>query len=142
MPKSLARVLAVEDNPDMGGLIKAALARYRIDTTVVTSGEDALKWLAKESCDLILLDISLPGMNGLDVCARLKSSPRWQQIPVIFVSGHGSAGYRAEARRLGAVDFIEKPFDFLPFITCISGHLKLKPPALKPPGLARTAAKA
>ncbi len=117
------------------------LARLRIETIVVHTGEAALLWLAKNSCDLILLDISLPGMNGLEVCRQLKASPQWRRLPVIFVSGHASPAYREEARRLGARDFIEKPFDLIPFLACVQKHLKLKPPVVKAPKDARSVQK-
>lgn len=123
--KPLARVLAVEDHPDIGALIKALLKRYRIEPTVITTGEEALKCLATETFDLILLDINLPGMSGLDMCRHLKADPRLKEIPVIFVSAQGGGEYKAEAKRLGAVDFIEKPFDLMEFISCVTGHLKL-----------------
>ena len=125
MPKPLARVLVVEDNPDFGDLMRILLARYHIEGVIKTSGEKALACLSKETFDLILLDIALPGMNGLEVCHQIKESPRWKHIPVIFVSGQPSVAYKREAKRLGAVDYIEKPFDLLPFLKCIMGQLKL-----------------
>lgn len=124
--KPVARVLAVEDHPDIGELMRAALARSLIDATIITTGEVALTHLATETYDLILLDIALPGMNGLEVCRQLKADDRLGNIPVIFVSGEPAQIYEAEARRLGAVDYIQKPFDLLPFLSCIMGHLKLK----------------
>lgn len=124
--KPLARVLAVEDHPDLGNLMREALTRVRIEATIITSGEAALTHLTTEIFDLILLDINLRGMNGLEVCRQLKTDPRHKHVPVIFVSGQTGAAYKAEAKRLGAVDFIEKPFELLPFLSCVMGHLKLQ----------------
>ncbi|MEQ2005811.1 MAG: response regulator [Limisphaerales bacterium] len=124
--KPVARVLVVEDDTDIGDLMRLALSRSLIDATLVTSGEEALTRLATESHDLILLDIALPGMSGLELCRRLKADPRHKNVPIIFVSGYHSAENKQEAERLGAVDFIEKPITLLRFLSCIMGHLKLK----------------
>ena len=125
-PQSVARVLVVEDHPDIGDLMRAALRRVGIDATLVTSGEAALKTVRQAPFDLILLDIALPGMNGLEVCRELKSDEALQSIPVIFVSGQTSSPYKAEAKRLGAVDFIEKPFELVDFLARVTGGLRLQ----------------
>ena len=124
--QTLARVLVVEDHPDIGNLILAALGRALIDATLVTSGESALKSVRQASFDLILLDIALPGMSGLDVCCELKADKALRNIPVIFVSGQTSSPYKAEAKRLGAVDFIEKPFEMVDFLARVTGRLRLQ----------------
>lgn len=125
-PRSLARVLAVEDDADVGELVRAALVRSLIDTTLVSSGEVALECLAEDDFDLVLLDIVLPGMTGMEVCRRMKASPDWRDIPVIFISGRATPEDKEEARRLGAAAFIEKPFNLLPFLACVMGHLRLQ----------------
>lgn len=124
--KPVARVLAVEDHPDIGNLMRMALTRSLIEATVITTGEEALTRLTTETYDLILLDIALPGMNGLEVCRQLKTDPRHKDVPVIFVSGQTAKAYKDEAKRLGAVDFIEKPFELLPFLAVVMGRLNLQ----------------
>lgn len=126
MKAPLARVLAVEDHPEIGDLMRAALTRARIETALITTGEEALAVVRQQPFDLILLDIALPGMSGLDVCRRLKSDKTLRHIPVIFVSGQTSKAYHDEARRLGAVDFIEKPFELLDFLARVTGQLRLQ----------------
>lgn len=126
MKKPLARVLLVEDHPDIGTLMRAALSRALVETTVIASGEEALRHLTTATYDLILLDIALPGLSGIEVCRQLKADPQLQHLPVIFVSGKTAPACKAEALRLGAVDFIEKPFSLLPFLSCIMGHLNLR----------------
>ena len=125
-PQSVARVLVVEDHPDIGDLMRAALRRVGIDATLVTSGEAALKTVRQAPFDLILLDIALPGMNGLEVCRELKADPQLKDIPVIFVSGQNSPENKQEAEQLGAVDFIEKPVTLLHFLSRVMGQLRLK----------------
>ena len=126
MKAPLARVLAVEDHPEIGDLMRAALARARIEATLITTGEEALAVVRQQPFDLILLDIALPGMSGLEVCRQLKADPTLRHIPVIFVSGQTSKPYHDEARRLGAVDFIEKPFELLNFLARVTGQLRLQ----------------
>ena len=82
--------------------------------------------LATETYDLILLDLDLPGMSGLDLCRQLKAGPQLQDIPVIFVSGQHSPENKQEAERLGAVEIIEKPVTLLRFLSRVMGQLKLK----------------
>ena len=124
--QTVARVLVVEDHPDLGNLIRAALGRALIEATLVTSGEAALQTVRQAPFDLILLDIALPGMSGLDVCRALKADKALSSIPVIFVSGQTSSPYKAEAKRLGAADFIEKPFELVDFLARILGRLRLQ----------------
>jgi CheY-like chemotaxis protein len=105
--------------------MQSALSRSLIAATVVHTGEAALARLTTEPYDLLLLDIALPGISGLEVCRQMKGSPPLRDIPVIFISGQGTPENKAEAQRLGAADFIEKPFGLLPFLSCVMGHLKL-----------------
>ncbi|MEQ2008892.1 MAG: response regulator [Limisphaerales bacterium] len=126
MKAPLARVLAVEDHPEIGDLIRAALARARIEVILITTGEEALKVLRQQPFDLILLDIALPGISGLEVCRELKADKATRAIPAIFVTGQTSSPYKQEAKRLGAVDFIEKPFELLDFLSRVMGHLRLQ----------------
>ncbi len=132
-PKPLARVLAVEDHPEFGSILKTVLERFGFEATLLPSGEAAIELLTRKSFDLILLDLHMPGMNGLETCRRIKARPELQSIPVIFVSGRCSAAYKEAARRIGAVDVIGKPFELIPFITCLKGHLKLAASSLKDP---------
>lgn len=124
--QTVARVLVVEDHPDIGDLMRAALGRALIEATLVTSGEAALQTVRQAPFDLILLNIALPGMSGLDVCRALKADPQLKDIPVIFVSGQNSPENKQEAEQLGAVDFIEKPVTLLHFLSQVMGQLRLK----------------
>jgi len=124
--KPVARVLVVEDHRDIGDLMRLALSRSLIDATLCRTGEEAMTLLASETYDLLLLDIELPGISGLELCRLLKADPHLQDLPVIFVSGQNSRDNKQEAERLGAVEFIEKPITLLRFLSRVMGHLKLK----------------
>lgn len=104
-------VLVVDDTPDnlkmIGGLLKDA---YKVK--VANNGPKALEIAgATPMPDLILLDIVMPGMDGHEVCERLKGDPRTRGIPVIFMTGRTEAGDRDKGLRLGAVDYLTKPID-------------------------------
>lgn len=109
----------------MGSFMRVALEHSLIDATVVTTGEQALLRLAKEPFDLILLDITLPGISGFEVCRWLKADPRLRRIPVIFVTGHDDNTMRAQAFQLGAGEYLTKPFEMEVFLACVTRHLAL-----------------
>lgn len=125
----------------MARFLRAALTRASVDSTVVTTGEAAILHLAKEPADLILLDIRLPGISGLDVCRRLKADPRLRHIPIIFVTVHHDHQMRAQAFSLGAAEYLTKPFQVEHFLACVVRQLALAaarqkglpPAALLPP---------
>lgn len=103
-------ILVVDDDPITIQLLGRILSDFG-DLRFATSGEDALR-LARESApDLMLLDLQMPGMSGLRVCAALKADPALADVPVIIVTSHGGAELEAILFEMGAVDFIAKPFD-------------------------------
>ncbi len=103
-------ILIVEDEEDIAELLEYNLQRQGYATTGVGSGEDGLNAVRDARPDLILLDLMLPGLNGLDVCRRLKAEPATKTIPVIMLTAKGEeediiAGFDA-----GADDYVTKPF--------------------------------
>ncbi len=109
----------------MGKLLHAALTRSLLDSTVLKTGEVALRRLAEESFDLVLLDIRLPGISGLDVCRWLKADLRLRHIPVIFISSYHDNRMRAQAFVLGAAEYLTKPFSMQHLHACVVRHLAL-----------------
>lgn len=102
-------LLVVDDAPDniqlLGGLLKE---KYKIKAA--TSGEKALEIAAKaQQPDLILLDVMMPGMDGYEVCARLKGDEFTRGIPVIFVTGHASEAEIQKGLGMGAEAYLSKP---------------------------------
>ncbi len=98
----------------------------RYDISVAIDGESALELLADFTPDLILLDIMMPGIDGYEVCERLKRESRTAKIPVIFLTALNEAANEEKGLRLGAVDYISKPFN--PFLVKarVQNHLELK----------------
>ena len=102
-------VLVVDDSPENIDLLSEVLRdEYRI--RVATSGEKALKIVySDEPPDLILLDIMMPGLSGLEICRRLKANPDRRRIPIIFVTAMSSVDDEKRGLDIGAVDYITKP---------------------------------
>jgi two-component system phosphate regulon response regulator PhoB len=103
-------ILAVEDEDDIAELIRYNLERegYRVVTT--STGEAALQEAVRRVPNLVLLDLMLPGVDGLEVCRRLKSDNRTANIPVIMVTARGEEADVVAGLELGAEDYVVKPF--------------------------------
>ena len=119
-------ILIVDDTPDNITLL-SALLKDRYKTKVATHGERALKIAAAAPPpDLILLDIMMPGMDGYEVCERLKADPRTADIPVIFLTAKVQVEDEEKGLKLGAVDYITKPISPPIVLARVETHLTLK----------------
>jgi len=104
------RILVVEDEQDILELVRYNLARENFKVFCASSGEEALKIVASEPLDLIVLDLMLPRMDGLEVTRHLKKNPRTQNIFVVMLTAKGSEADIVTGLELGADDYITKPF--------------------------------
>ena len=105
------RVLIVEDEQDIAGLIKHTLERGgEIEARMVATGDTALKTAIDELPDLIILDLNLPVLSGLDVCRALRSRPATLRIPIIMLTARTSESDRVSGLDIGADDYVTKPF--------------------------------
>ncbi len=121
-----ARILIVDDTPVNIKLLEAKLAReyYAISTAI--DGLSALEKATAEKPDLILLDVMMPGMDGFEVCRRLKENPATETIPVVMVTALSDAENRVRGLEAGADDFLTKPIDALALMARIRSLLRLK----------------
>ena len=133
MNNPIARVLSIEDHDIVARLIRCVLASAEIETTIANSGGHGLAAARGSKFDLILLDVDLPDMSGFEVCRRLKQEDALKHIPVVFVSGQQDPEYSQEASRLGAVDYIVKPFDATEFPRRILEHIQRSRSGGEPP---------
>jgi len=118
-------VLAVDDTPQNLDVVKGILTpQYRIK--VATNGPAALRIVEKQLPDIILLDIMMPGMSGLEVCRELKANPRSADIPVIFLTAKDQTEDETEGFELGAADYILKPVNPPILQARVKTHLALK----------------
>src|SRR3954466_15477648 len=105
------KVLIVEDEHDIAGLIKHTLERGGdIDPFVVGSGDAALKYVSEEPPDLIILDLNLPVVSGVEVCRILRSRPDARHVPIIMLTQRTSEDARVTGLELGADDYVTTPF--------------------------------
>jgi len=102
-----ARVLVVDDDPVVARSIDRVLTGKGYAVITASDGPEALDKLAKEKYDAVFTDIRMPGMDGLEVAARIKASQPW--LPVVIVTGYGSAASEARAREIGVAGFLHKP---------------------------------
>ncbi len=105
-----AYILVVEDEPDISALVAFHLARegYRVRTAA--DGREALQIIEREQPILVVLDLMLPGMSGLDLLKTLRSQPGFENLPVILLTARREEADRIEGLRLGADDYVPKPF--------------------------------
>ena len=103
-------ILAVDDEEDILELLRYNLAREGYRVTGATSGEEAVKTAGVLLPDLILLDLLLPGVDGLEVCRRLKGDARTRPIPIIMLTAKGEEADIVAGLELGADDYLTKPF--------------------------------
>ena len=109
----MQRILIVEDSPTMRALLVSALEDLEgpLKISEVESGFEALRQLPRESYDLILTDINMPDINGLELVSFVKSNEAYRSIPLIIVSTEGSERDRDKGMSLGAEAYLAKPFD-------------------------------
>ena len=103
------KVLMVDDEEDFVTTLSERMKLRDVDSDVALDGEQALQRVEDDIPDVMVLDLKMPGIDGLEVLRRVKKA--YPQIPVIILTGHGSEKDEAEARRLGAFEYLQKPVD-------------------------------
>ena len=125
MEKAKPLVLIVDDNPTNIDLLVNTLKNdYRLG--IAKNGPKALDYAEKHMPDLVLLDIMMPGMNGYEVCTRLKAATKTKDIPVIFITAMSEGGHKTRGFEVGALDYITKPFHAAEVKARVNTHLSLK----------------
>jgi DNA-binding NtrC family response regulator len=104
---STLRVLVVDDEQELVGALVERLQLRRIEARGVTSAKTALEVMAQQSFDVVLLDIKMPGMGGVELAKIVKS--RWPELQVVLLTGHGSHDDAEEGLRVGAFQYLMKP---------------------------------
>ena len=123
MEKNIS-ILVVDDEPDINELITYNLEREGLQVTSELNGLSALESIKEQNFDMVVLDLMLPGMNGLDICRFLKKESRFSDIPVIMVTAKDEEIDRVLGLELGADDYITKPFSPREFIARIKAVLR------------------
>jgi len=120
---SLQRILIVEDDPAIADFVQTALKRDGFETELVRRGDMVLARVEASLPDLVLLDLMLPGMDGLEVCRALRLRP--QYIPIIMLTAKDDDVDKIVGLEIGADDYITKPFKIRELIARIRAHLRL-----------------
>jgi len=121
-----ARVLVVDDVPANVKLLEARLSAEYFDVVTAVSGADALKICERAECDVVLLDVMMPDMDGFEVCRQLKTSPTTHHIPVVIVTALDQPSDRVKGLQAGADDFLTKPVSDVALIARVRSLSRLK----------------
>jgi len=123
---SKADILVVDDTPDNIRFLSIMLLKHGYNVRKALNGQMALTAVKTVLPDLILLDISMPRMDGYEVCKLLKEDPQTHSIPVIFISALDDVLDKVKAFEVGGVDYITKPFQLEEVLARIQTHLTIK----------------
>ncbi len=123
---SVGRVLVVDDELSVRRILDKLLSAEGYEVLLASDGQQALEILDQHTVDTILLDVWMPSMNGLEVCRRLRASPRTRYTPVVFVTAASDKPFRREARQAGADDFLTKPFDDVELLARVHNTVRVK----------------
>src|SRR5215510_12026027 len=121
-----ARVLVVDDILSNVKLLEAKLAAEYFEVLTASSGEQALTRVAAELPDIVLLDVMMPGMDGFEVCRRIKTNPKVAHIPIVMVTALDQPSDRVTGLEAGADDFLTKPVDDLALFARVKSLVRLK----------------
>lgn len=121
-----ARVLVVDDMLPNVKLLETKLSAEYFDVVTAMNGPDALGICEQGLCDIVLLDVMMPGMDGFEVCRRIKMSPNTAHIPVVMVTALDQASDRLKGLEAGADDFLTKPVDDMALFTRVRSLVRLK----------------
>ena len=119
-------ILIIDDNPNNLATLTDYLAEYDFEVLIARNGERGIERAQFVCPDLILLDIVMPGMDGFETCRRLKSDPRTESIPVIFLTALTETEHKVESFKVGAVDYITKPLQREEILARVLTHLRLR----------------
>ena len=124
------KIVVIEDEPDIVEVISYNLKREGYNVLAVDRGDESINLIRNQSPSLIILDLMLPGMDGLSVCRQLKSDPMVNDIPVIIISAKGEESDIVVGLEMGADDYLTKPFsprELLARVELVTSRLKFVP---------------
>ncbi|MBC7406836.1 MAG: response regulator transcription factor [Arcicella sp.] len=116
------RILVVEDEIKVATFIKKGLKTQSFEAEIALDGEEAKKWFNEQSFDLVILDLNLPDMSGLEVCSYIRE--RNVKIPILMLTALGTVADKLSGFEVGTDDYMVKPFDFMELLVRIKALLK------------------
>lgn len=127
MSKQREKIVVIEDEDDILEVIQYNLSRESYHVLTATDGEEGLALVRREAPSLVLLDLMLPGLDGIEVCRKLKSDPLTRSIPIIMVTAKGEESDVVLGLGVGADDYITKPFSPREMVARVSAVLRRGP---------------
>ncbi len=124
MDRARQTVLVVEDEEDISELIRFNLEQEGFDVTTVADGERALQIVQRDPPALVILDLMLPGMPGVEVCKRLRSNQATSRLPIVIVTAKSSEADRVVGLEMGADDYVIKPFSVRELVARVRAVLR------------------
>jgi CheY-like chemotaxis protein len=118
-----ARILIVEDNPTNQLVVKGFLGKRGFQTFVVNHGRQAIEALEASSYDLVLMDVQMPVLDGLETTRLIRQDPRWLTLPIIGLTAHAMAGDRERCLEAGMDDYLSKPVSMTTLVDTVKKHL-------------------
>jgi diguanylate cyclase (GGDEF)-like protein len=125
------KILLVDDRVENLELLSSILTKAGYEVRRAINGSTALMGVKSVSPDMILLDINMPDMNGYEVCRNLKQDPKYQEIPIIFISALDDGLDKVKAFAAGGIDYISKPFEMMEVLSRVENHLQIQAARLK-----------
>ncbi len=122
----MIKILVVDDEVYMLRLVQFNLEKSGYSVITAKDGQEALEILKKEKIDLIITDVMMPRIDGLELCKRVKADPRWKSLPVIMLTAMAQISDRADGKEVGADDYITKPFNPKELLAIVENTLKVK----------------
>jgi DNA-binding response OmpR family regulator len=119
-----SRIVVIEDEPAVSILLVKILKSHGFDVCAAATGTGGLRLIEEQNCDLILSDIDLPDIDGFEVCRRIKQNHKLRLIPIILLSGRLPEGNEALALKVGASDYMSKPFGVNAILSKITARLR------------------
>ncbi len=118
------KILVVDDERDLVEILAFNLRREQYDVVTAFDGEKALETARRETPDLVVLDLMLPGIGGLEVCRRLRADPRTARIPIVMLTAKGEETDAVVGLAQGADDYVRKPFGVKELMARVAAHLR------------------
>ena len=118
------RILVVEDNPVNRKVVTGILGKRGYGAVAVNDGQEALEALEKSAYDLVLMDVQMPVMDGLEATRRIRQDPRWRSLPVVALTAHATRGDRERCLQAGMDDYLAKPLNADALVATLSRLLK------------------
>ncbi|MGI0485005.1 response regulator [Pantanalinema rosaneae CENA516] len=119
----MLKVLAVDDSPVMQELIRRALVSH-YQVLVADNAVDALSTLSREDIIVLLLDVSMPDIDGLELCRTIRNLPQFQALPIVMLTARDRAFDKIQGRLAGATEYLTKPFDAEQLCAVVGKYIK------------------